>query len=251
MSNRKSQELFFPEHKDTVDVKGRKWVFDEQVSQCFDDMLSRSIPDYENMRELTKRVGRDFIHTVGAQIVDIGCSSGGSVLPFVNKFGGYARYYLYDASGPMVAQCRKRFKSFIDLGLMEVREYDIRQGMPIQGNALVISCLTLQFIPIEYRQAVMQSIYDSLLPGGAVLLIEKVLGNDADLDRLMVKEYYDIKRSNAYTEEQIQDKRKSLEGVLVPITAKWNEDLLRSCGFPKIDCYWRYLNFAAWVAVKR
>ena len=84
-----------------------------------------------------------------------------------------------------------------------------------------------------------------------MLLIEKVLGNDAALDHVMVEEYYGIKRDNAYTEEQIRDKRKSLEGVLVPITAKWNEDLLRSCGFTRIDCYWRYLNFAAWVAVKR
>lgn len=251
MSNETLQEPFFQHPKDTVDVKGRKWVFDEQVTQCFDDMLSRSIPDYRNMRDLTKRIGRNYVNMVGAQIVDIGCSSGGSILPFVNRFGAYARYYLYDASAPMVAQCRKTFQGFIDLGLMEVQEYDIRKGIPVQGNSLVISCLTLQFTPIEYRQAIMQSIYDSLLPGGAVLLIEKVLGNDAALDRLMVKEYYDIKRDNAYTEEQIQDKRKSLEGVLVPITAKWNEDLLRSCGFSRIDCYWRYLNFAAWVAVKR
>ena len=49
---------------------------------------------------------------------------------------------------------------------------------------------------------------------------------------------------------QIRDKRKSLEGVLVPVTAKWNEDILRQCGFRKVDCFWRCLNFAAWVAIK-
>lgn len=250
MSNDTSQELFF-NHRDSVDVKGRKWVFDEQVTQCFDDMLSRSIPDYENMRELTKRVGAHYVTYMGARIVDIGCSSGGSILPFLNKFGAYARYSLYDVSDPMIAKCRKTFKPYIDLGLVEVQKHDIREGIPVKGNSLIISSLTLQFTPIEYRQAIMQSIYDSLIPGGAVLLIEKVLGNDSALDQVMVEEYYRIKRDNAYTAEQIRDKRKSLEGVLVPITAKWNEDLLRSCGFARIDCYWRYLNFAAWVAVKR
>ena len=49
---------------------------------------------------------------------------------------------------------------------------------------------------------------------------------------------------------QIADKRKSLEGVLVPITAKWNENLLKECGFKQIDCFWRCLNFAGWVAIK-
>lgn len=48
----------------------------------------------------------------------------------------------------------------------------------------------------------------------------------------------------------LKDKRKSLEGVLVPITAKWNEELLESAGFSQIDCFWRCLNFAGWIAIK-
>ena len=42
----------------------------------------------------------------------------------------------------------------------------------------------------------------------------------------------------------------SLEGVLVPVTARWNEELLREEGFTSVDCFWRHLNFAGWVAVK-
>lgn len=29
-----------------------------------------------------------------------------------------------------------------------------------------------------------------------------------------------------------------------------NEDLLRMTGFKKIDCFWRCLNFAGWIAIK-
>lgn len=44
----------------------------------------------------------------------------------------------------------------------------------------------------------------------------------------------------------------ALEGVLlVPVTARWNEDLLERAGFKAVDCFWRSLNyFAGWVAVK-
>ena len=42
----------------------------------------------------------------------------------------------------------------------------------------------------------------------------------------------------------------SLEGVLVPVTASWNEELLAKAGFKQIDCFWRWMNFAGWIAIK-
>jgi tRNA (cmo5U34)-methyltransferase len=56
---------------------------------------------------------------------------------------------------------------------------------------------------------------------------------------------------NGYTEAEVERKRLALEGVLVPVTAAWNEDLLFGAGFTSVDCFWRYLNFAGWVAVRR
>ena len=234
---------------DNVDVADKKWEFDDNVAKCFGDMLSRSIPEYTEMRELTYRVGRNFVKQ-GYIIVDIGCSNGDSIEDFVNGLGATSRYALYEVSPPMLANCRERYKSWIDKKLMTVNDHDIRQGISNAPATLALSVLTLQFTPIEYRQKIVQSIYDNLIEGGAFILVEKVLGNTFELDSVMVDEYYKIKAENAYTEKQIRDKRKSLEGVLVPVTAKWNEDLLRQCGFRKVDCFWRCLNFAAWVAIK-
>lgn len=121
---------------------------------------------------------------------------------------------------------------------------------PKAKASLVLSILTLQFTPIEYRQKILNNIYDSLENGGAFILVEKVLGNTDEIDSMLVDEYYKLKKENDYTQEQIQTKRKSLEGVLVPVTAKWNEDLLHNTGFTKVDCFWRCLNFAGWIAIK-
>ena len=41
-----------------------------------------------------------------------------------------------------------------------------------------------------------------------------------------------------------------LEGVLVPVSAAMNERFLRNAGFAKVECFWRWMNFAAWIAVK-
>jgi len=32
------------------------------------------------------------------------------------------------------------------------------------------------------------------------------------------------------------------------MTTRWNEELLARAGFAQIDCVWRWMNFAAWVA---
>lgn len=62
--------------------------------------------------------------------------------------------------------------------------------------------------------------------------------------------YYQMKRENGYTEEKIMQKRKSLENVLSPLKAEWNEDMLHEAGFEKVDMFWRCLNFCGWVAIK-
>ena len=71
-----------------------------------------------------------------------------------------------------------------------------------------------------------------------------------DIDDLMVELYYDMKRRNGYSEEQIMDKRRSLENVLSPLKPEWNVDMLRTAGFDKVDMFWRCLNFCGWIAVK-
>lgn len=233
----------------TVIPNGKKWEFDEDVTAVFDDMLSRSIPDYQGMRNFCEALGANFI-TPKTEIVDIGCSLGRAVEGLVSQYAKTNTFALYDVSEPMLARCRRRYETLIEQGRVKVENYDLRQGLKNTNCSLVLSILTLQFTPLEYRHKIMQSIYNALNNGGAFIFVEKVLGNTSTLDSVLVKEYYKLKSSNLYTQEQIESKRKSLEGVLVPLTAAWNEDLLRQTGFRQIDCFWRQLNFAAWIAIK-
>lgn len=235
--------------KDQVMPTG-KWEFDEEVTGCFDEMLERSIPAYADMRDLVTRIGKNFVKPK-TSIIDLGCSTGEAIAPFIRSHGCQNDYRLYDVSEPMLEETRRRYESWIKEGVVNVESFDIRNGLPEHTDAcLILSVLTLQFTPIEYRQKIISSIYKSLEPGGALILVEKVLGDNSGLDELFVGEYYKIKAENAYTQEQIAAKRKSLEGVLVPITAEWNEQMLRKAGFGSVDCFWRYLNFAGWLAVK-
>ena len=231
-----------------------QWEFDESVTQVFDNMLERSIPQYEVMRQAVLDIAKPF-QIDRTDIVDLGCSRGGAIAPFVDAFGAHNRFLLLDVSEPMLRAARERFKNLLQgpygmPGIVKVENIDLRETYPPVHACITLSILTLQFTPIEYRQQICYNVCKHCAEGGVFVLVEKVLGASAKIDELMVKIYYDMKRKNGYTEDQIQRKRLSLEGKLVPVTAAWNEQLLKAAGFSQVDCFFRWQNFAGWVAIK-
>ena len=225
------------------------WQFDQEVTDVFDDMLQRSIPQYNAMRVVTFEVGQRFVQP-GTAIIDMGCSRGEALIPFVSTFGAANEYIGLEISEPMIAAASARFAGHPHGNRVSIQSADLRHGFPGVTASLVLSVLTLQFTPIEYRQRIIRRVFDSLMPGGAFVLVEKVLGATAEIDEAFVDLFLRIKAENGYSQSQIDRKRHSLEGVLVPVTARWNEELLREEGFASVDCFWRHLNFAGWVAIK-
>lgn len=224
---------------------GEKREFNEDVAACFANMLERSIPDYKSMRAITYKAGERFIQP-DTLIVDVGCSTGLAVEPFVEKYKDQNDFLLIDNAPAMVDACRKRFA---DVPGVQVEAGNLWEYLPLRDKAsLVLSVLSLQFMPTSYRQKMLSDIYDGLAPGGALILVEKIVSES--LDDLMVHLYYEMKRENGYTEAQIMDKRRSLENVLSPLKVGWNVDMLRTAGFKQVDMFWRCLNFCGWIAVK-
>lgn len=228
--------------KDSVMPNG-KWEFDEDVTKVFDDMLARSIPDYQGMRELTTNLAIRFAKP-GSDIVDLGCSRGAALKPIYEKLKDEVKYLGIEVSKPMREAAKK------EIPFAEILDLDLRKDYPRTRASVTLSVLTLQFIPIEYRQEIIQNVYENTDPGGVFLLVEKVLGSDAYANKLLIETFLKTKESHGYSKEQIERKKESLEGVLVPVTADWNVELLKEAGFKHVECYWRHLNFAGWVAVK-
>ncbi|MGH3429713.1 MAG: methyltransferase domain-containing protein [Mycobacteriales bacterium] len=225
------------------------WKFDESVATVFDDMLARSIPQYEEMRRLVFEFGCRFVQSNTA-VVDLGCSRGEALTRLVDRFGAQNQFVGIDVSEPMLEAARSRFKGYIDASIVRVKNLDLRTAYPEVRASLTLCVLTLQFTPIEYRQKIVRKIFEHTNSGGALILVEKVLGGTASMDDVLVAQYYALKRDNGYTQDQIDRKRLSLEGVLVPVTAKWNEEILAAAGFREVECFWRWSNFAGWLAVK-
>ena len=230
-----------------------RWEFDESVTACFEDMLTRSIPDLAGMRRLVSQLTFDAISArpfgaggEGATVVDLGTSKGGALLS-VRKLLPEAALVGVEVSEPMLLAAKEAFEGD---GLAEIRRLDLRTDYPGEGADVTLAILALQFIPIEYRLQIVQKAFDRTNEGGTLIVVEKVIGGSAALDRTMVDLYLAGKRGAGYPQESVDRKRLALEGVLVPVTAKWNEEILRLSGFREVDCFWRWLNFAGWIARK-
>lgn len=224
--------------------EGEKWAFDNSVASIFEDMLSRSIPQYEVMRQAVFDIASPFAQPHTA-IVDLGCSRGDALAPFVSKFWHQSTCIGVEMSDPMLQVAQERFEK-----RASIRSLDLRKEYPPELASVTLSVLTLQFTPIEYRQRIVRNVYQHTAKNGVFILVEKLLGATADIDTLLIKNYYALKSMNGYSQEAIERKRLSLEGVLVPVTAKWNEELLHMAGFQSVECFWRWMNFAAWIAIR-
>lgn len=221
------------------------WEFNGEVAACFANMLERSIPDYRSMRALVYNVGERFVMP-GTLIVDVGCSTGLAVESFVTKHREENDFLLIDNAPAMVQACRERFRAE---PAVTVKEGNLWEFLPFEDKAsLVLSVLSMQFMPTSYRRFMLRQICEGLADGGALIFVEKVVAGS--LDDLMVDLYYQMKRENGYTEEQIMAKRRSLENVLSPLEPEWNEAMLKEAGFRKVEMFWRCLNFCGWIAVK-
>jgi len=226
------------------------WKFDTEVADCFDDMLERSIPQYDVMREACFDLAMKFI-TDRSTVIDLGCSRGEALAKLVSERGAHNLFLGLEISEPMLEASRQRFEGYINCGVVDIRHHDLRTpGLPSQAASVILAVLTVQFTPIEYRLRILRDVYTTLSSGGAFIFVEKVLGNTAEINDIQVESYYKLKSSNGYSQDQIERKRLSLEGVLVPLTASMNEELLAAAGFRRVDCFWRWMNFAGWMAIK-
>ena len=236
-------------NKDSI-IPSDKWVFDQEVTTVFDNMLERSIPDYLNMRSLVNSLTLRYLQS-GSSVLDLGCSTGGAIKDIIDLAPQETQFIGVEISEPMREQAEKNLQRFVDTKQVKIINCDLREDFPISNNSVVLSVLTIQFIPIEHRQRIISSIYENLIPGGVFIFVEKILGNDSVGNTMLEDLYYKLKGENGYTEQQIRTKRKSLEGVLVPVTSDWNIEMMSKAGFSNVQQFWQQLNFAGWVGFKK
>jgi len=224
----------------------KKFEFDEAVASVFDDMLSRSVPFYDEVRSLIISVILAEQDN-GKRVLDLGSSTAKLLLDLSRKMSTEMELKGIDNSQAMLKRAREKSQAFgadITLEYGDMLEYNYK------NEDIVVANYTLQFIrPIE-RIALIGKIYEGLKDNGIFIFSEKVVFTDKRLDKQLIDIYYQYKKTQGYSDYEIAQKREALENVLIPFTIDENIKMCKDAGFRSIDTLFQWANFVTFVAKK-
>jgi len=226
------------------------FVFDDKVAQVFDDMINRSVPGYSTIIAMIGVMAERYCQD-GSNVYDLGCSLGGATLAVAHRVA-VDQYGLIaiDNSEAMIAKLQTKIGSLqFDHAAIECRCEDILDT-ELANASVVILNFTLQFIPVEQRDKLVQRIYAGMNAGGILIVSEKILFPDAKLNNLFIDLYHSFKENMGYSKLEISQKRAALEKVLIPETIEQHRQRLAAAGFNSFDVWFQCFNFASMVAFK-
>ena len=245
--------------------------FDEDVAKVFPDMIERSVPGYSTIIAMTGLMAGRYARG-DTCCYDLGCSLGASTLSMRRHVRARGcRIVGIDNSEAMLERCQEAIdashrpsvelprRESLDSEHMtnntdrqpsvELRCEDILQTS-LENASVVVLNFTLQFLPLEDRDTFIQRIADALVPGGILVLSEKVRFSEPDLDALNIDLHHQFKRANGYSELEVAQKRDALENVLLPETLETHRARITAAGFKSCDVWFQCFNFASLVALK-
>jgi tRNA (cmo5U34)-methyltransferase len=244
-------ELYLSPEKDDLFQKEpwpKPFVFNEDVVNVFDNMISRSVPLYREVLACAAHWARAYYQTE-TKIIDIGCSTG-TFLELIGRFLQQpATLVGIDNSQPMLEKAREKL-----LPIQQIHQVELicasAENCSFENSSVVIINYTLQFLPLQVRQKLLKSIYQGLVPGGLLFLSEKVKSPLPQFQETITRHYEAFKAYNGYAHTEIERKKEALENVLVPLTEPEQLQMLNDSGFKQVDSLIKLHNFLSLVALK-
>jgi len=225
------------------------FAFDERVAAVFEDMIRRSVPGYGLTLSMLGVLAKEHVRP-GTNVYDLGCSLGAGIAAMRTRIDDPScRIIGIDNSEAMLLRCRANLTAQHSPVPVELACADIRD-VAIRNSSMAVLNFTLQFVPLADRLPLLTRIHDGLVPGGVLVLSEKVAFTDEAEQHFQTEMHHAFKAAQGYSALEISQKRSALENVLLPETLETHLERLREAGFAHAHLWSRCCNFASSVAVR-
>ncbi len=231
-------------------AKPGSFVFDARVASVFTDMISRSVPGYQQILEMLPTLTRQF-RVENANYYDLGCSLGAGMLAMSEGLDQMSGHIIgIDSSIAMIRQAERNLTaidsknsrySLLDNDLLDIE---------IESASMVLMNFTLQFIPLALRDNLVAKIYAGLLNGGILVLSEKIKFDNVKTNDALIDIHHQYKADQGYSQMEISQKRDAIENVLIPETLKTHIKRLENAGFSVVTPWVQNLQFISILAIK-
>jgi tRNA (cmo5U34)-methyltransferase len=234
-------------------AKVSDFVFDQHVARVFPDMIKRSVPGYPTIIESIGLIAGQYAQP-GSLIYDLGCSLGAATQSMRRHVQVEGCHVLaVDNAAAMLERCNEYLQAqdamVESLLPVETLQADI-VDMPLAPCSVVVLNFTLQFIAPDARLTLLRKIRDALLPGGILILSEKLHFSDARTQDGLERLHYAFKRANGYSDLEIAQKRSAIEHVMQPDSLECHQQRLSAAGFSHSHVWFQCLNFCSMIACR-
>lgn len=216
-----------------------KFEFDATVANIFPDMALRAIPMYLETHRLHAGLCRSLVETTVRKsrpltILDVGASRGGFLKAMQETYPDvFDQFYIraIDYSQPMVDLLEKDFPT----ANAECLDITSQEFMDDQNKYDVINCsYIIQFIRPDLQADVLRKL-SSLLTQKGLLFVSQKSAIEGDKSDSFNELYFDFRRHNGYSDEEIQAKTIALKNSMWPIPHRQTTRYLQACGLRAQD----------------
>ena len=231
------------------EVAPAPFVFNEQVARVFPDMITRSVPGYADILQGIGLFARRYVKP-STRVYDLGCSLGAATFEMRHNISvPGVEIIAVDNSSAMTSRLAAAVDQDPSVAPVQVRTESITETELSQASMVVLN-FTLQFLAPELRGPLLRRIYEALVPGGILILSEKISYAQPWEQEFLTEIHWDFKRKQGYSDLEIAQKRQALENVLVPWTADEHRGVLAAAGFGQVSQWYGFFQFVSFGAVK-
>lgn len=223
--------------------------FDEAVARVFPDMIQRSVPGYKTIIPMISLITERYVQS-DTLCYDLGCSLGASTLAMRHGTRNKAtRIIGVDNSQSMIERCKHYIELDNEITPVDLLCSDIL-AIDFEPCSVVVMNFTLQFLPLESRLALLTKIHDALVPGGVMVLSEKLAFSEPQEQTEQQELHWLFKRANGYSDLEISQKRNAIEKVLLAESEQTHLTRLKTAGFEQAFSWYQCFNFFSFLAIK-
>ena len=154
MVNKKSQDKLYSTPHNTI----KDFVFDEKVAGVFDDMITRSVPGYDDIEKMIGVLAERYVKE-GSNLYDLGCSLGRAALSmqkYIDKPN--CKIIAIDNSEAMIKRCKESLNKETNQTTIEFICGDVC-NVDIKKASVVVMNFVLQFLEPGKRFEILRGIY--------------------------------------------------------------------------------------------
>jgi len=227
----------------------KPFEFTQRVAEVFPDMIERSVPGYPLTIAMLSVIADKYVQD-HSNIYDLGCSLGAASTPIQQGVKNKScNIIAIDNSRAMIDLCNKNISQDNHKNKIAFELGDALRTN-IENASVVVMNFTLQFIPLAQRQSLIDKIYQGLLPGGVLVLSEKIVFEDGLENDMLIQLHHHMKELNGYEQLEIANKRDALEKVLIPESLEEHQQRLSNAGFLQSITWLKCFNFVSLIARK-